>query len=315
VNFADLITVVMTTNPIPSHPDTTVIDETLTSLRAQIPDVETHVLILADGVRKEQAGQAGDYDIYKKKLRERWPACNIVEFDKHTHQTEMLREVRPSIKTPLLLWIEHDWPLIVEAKIEWEKIIEVLLSGEVTDVLFTGGVDQEFLRELWSTSNGLEVTKYVTFSGTPNLGRLDFFDKLLANQQGSFHLEQTATRLFCERDNWTECRVVTYPRDKAVTYSPNGRAFGFKFKDVKGLSFNYTAGLSVFMSSGEVNGRYIFQRKMSFPPNSVTFVMLSYVYEFCMNENGFWNIPGYLHLAKIKTDGHKVIEILEVGKL
>jgi hypothetical protein len=306
----EAITVVMTTNLIPSHPATTVIDETITSLKRHLPGVEPLIWVLADGLKKDQLGQAEDYARYKKKLRERWTAVKIIEFLGHTHQTEMLREVLPQVKTPLILWVEHDWPLLAGEKIEWEKLAEVLLLGEVTDVTFTGGVDQGFLREPWVTSNGLAVTKYLTFSGTPNLGRSDFFAKLLENQRGCFHLEHTATRLFCERDNWTECRIVAYPRDRAVTYSPNGRAFGFKFENIKGLSFSYSAGLSVFMSAGEVNGRYLPQRKMAFPPSSTSFVMLSYVYEFCVSQGGFWKVPGYLPLAEVKTDAEKVTSII-----
>ena len=56
------ITVVIPTSPIPSHPSTAIIDETIASVRKQLPD--SRIIVTADGVRAEQVGMANNYFEY-----------------------------------------------------------------------------------------------------------------------------------------------------------------------------------------------------------------------------------------------------------
>jgi hypothetical protein len=125
----DLITVVVPTSPIPSHPSTAVIDETIGSVRAQLPRAE--ILVMADGVRAEQEDRRPVYDEYLARLcwtcNRQW--ANVVPFlaERFSHQGELMRRALGEIITPLVLFVEHDTPLTGE--IDWPAICAAVRSG------------------------------------------------------------------------------------------------------------------------------------------------------------------------------------------
>jgi hypothetical protein len=128
-SLADLITVLMPTSPIPLHPSTEVIEETLASVRAQLPDVE--VLVMADGVRAEQAERRADYEEYLRRLL--WitnQSRNVLPMvmDDHQHQANLTRRALDLVRTPLVLFVEHDTPLCGD--IPWAGLAEAVASGK-----------------------------------------------------------------------------------------------------------------------------------------------------------------------------------------
>ena len=78
VNSANLVTAVITTSPLYGHPSTDVIDAAYESIRFHLPEVR--VLILADGVRKEQKCWAERYAVYKRNLLDKQlPNTELIE--------------------------------------------------------------------------------------------------------------------------------------------------------------------------------------------------------------------------------------------
>lgn len=110
----DEITVIMPTNPIPSHPSTEMIERTIQSVRDRLPDTE--ILVTIDGPADDVTDtDRAAYDEYIRRLL--WLTnnkyTNVVPLlsDRHQHQTGMTRDALPWVRTPLILYVEHDTPL------------------------------------------------------------------------------------------------------------------------------------------------------------------------------------------------------------
>lgn len=107
------VTIVMATSVLPSHPETRIIDETVNSIRKHFP--ENEIIMQIDGLREEQTNRKRDYDEYKNrvlwKCLHEWQNVLPVIFDKHSHQTNMMKDTINLIRTSLLLYVEGDAPL------------------------------------------------------------------------------------------------------------------------------------------------------------------------------------------------------------
>jgi hypothetical protein len=135
-NYADLVTVIVPTSPIPSHPSTDVIDETLDSIRDQLGN-DVEVIVMIDGVREEQQERRADFEAYTQALL--WNlnrASNVlpVLHESHQHQAAMTRHALSLIETPLVLFVEHDTPLTGE--IPWPACAYAILAGHADVVRF-----------------------------------------------------------------------------------------------------------------------------------------------------------------------------------
>lgn len=125
----DQITVLIPTSPTASHPDTSMIEETIKTVRDRLPIAE--IIIMIDGIREEQAERRANYDEYIRRLL--WK-CNFeyknvlpLVFDEHTHQVGMTKKALELVKTPCILFVEHDTPLCEE--IPFKGIVDVVVSG------------------------------------------------------------------------------------------------------------------------------------------------------------------------------------------
>ena len=127
----DEITVVIPTSPIPSHPDTRLIEAAIESIRKHIPGVP--ILIQVDGLRAENENRREQYEEYKRRLPMmafRYGNTGLHFFSEYKHQAEMMRETFAEIKTPLLFYMEHDWE-ILDLPIDWTGIVNAVESGEL----------------------------------------------------------------------------------------------------------------------------------------------------------------------------------------
>ena len=133
----DVITVLVPTSPIPSHPDTEIIDETITSIRHHLPEAE--IIVMIDGIREEQSSRQQDYNEYVRRIlwktNHEWKNCTPLLFDSFHHQTGMTRQALKIVDTPLLLFVEHDAPLVIDHEIEWETIVGIMQYSDNVDVV------------------------------------------------------------------------------------------------------------------------------------------------------------------------------------
>ena len=127
----ELITVLMPTSVIPSHPDTSMIAETIRSVRKQLPNAE--IILMIDGVRQEQSDRKADYDEYVRRLiwkcNHEWTNVLPIVSINHQHQANITRMALGHVKTPAVLFVEHDTPLVGE--IDWDGLCDVVGSGDM----------------------------------------------------------------------------------------------------------------------------------------------------------------------------------------
>lgn len=130
------ITVLVACSPIPSHPDTEVIDRTVASIRERLPDSE--IIFMFDGVAPKDVGIKQRYEEFiqtmtRKINSELTPAVPLV-FQEHKHQTGMTRTALGIVDTPLMLFVEQDTPL--HNDIPFEKLSEVITGGYANLIRF-----------------------------------------------------------------------------------------------------------------------------------------------------------------------------------
>jgi len=138
---SDQVTAIVTTSPVPRHPETDHIVETISSIRAQLPDAE--ILVVADGVRPEQEAFADDYQEYLRRLlwltNFQWPNVCPIVLDEWGHQANAVRAALELVRTPLVLFAEHDCPL--DGEIDWEGLCRFVASGQANAIRFHEDVD------------------------------------------------------------------------------------------------------------------------------------------------------------------------------
>lgn len=151
------ITVLVPTSPIKSHPSTKIIEETLATIKVHLPKSE--IILMIDGVREEQKDKYDDYQEYTRRLL--WLAeqndCYPLIFDEHQHQANMTKEALKHVKTPLILFAEHDTPLTPDREIEWKGISTAILEGNAD------------LIRLHHEALILDVHKHLMFDDEPRL--------------------------------------------------------------------------------------------------------------------------------------------------
>lgn len=186
---ASPITVVIPTSPIPSHPDPAVLVETVDSIRDRLPDAE--ILIVADGVRDEQAHLADDYHGYLHHVswlcNVAWDRTALMVLPFHRHQALALREAMREVDTPLVLVAEHDTPL--QGPFNWGRMARILSQGEADVIRFLhesrvlpdyehlmlGGVETPF---------GLKMRRTKQWSQRPHLATAAFYRHILSSYFG-----------------------------------------------------------------------------------------------------------------------------------
>lgn len=136
----DDITVVVPTSPIRSHPDTAIIEHTVASIRHHLP--AALIILTFDGVRAEQQNMRCEYEEYIRRVLWRadhdrsWGQVLPFVFDKHVHQVGMMRAIIDHIRTPLLMYVEHDMPLRTDREIDLDGVVRFIRSGRSDLVRF-----------------------------------------------------------------------------------------------------------------------------------------------------------------------------------
>lgn len=130
------ITILMPTSPAQLHPSTEHIEQNIRDVREQLPD--TPIILMIDGVRKEQRGRKKDYEEYQRRLL--W-LCNFawdnvlpIRFEKFGHQSTMTREALKLVESPYILFVEHDAPLVPDYPIEWDGLKKTIETGQANAI-------------------------------------------------------------------------------------------------------------------------------------------------------------------------------------
>lgn len=179
-------TVIATVSPIPSHPSTDVLDATLGSVRAHLPDAET--IIACDGVAGELTHRAADYAEHLRRVTyaaNREGNVTPLLAAAHLHQAGTVAAALQLVTTPLVLVVEHDTPL-ADTPIDWDGIADVIRCGAVNHMRFSHEamilpehaylmVDQAPRRVA-----GVPYVRTVQYSQRPALASTAFYRTMLA---------------------------------------------------------------------------------------------------------------------------------------
>lgn len=181
------MTILIPTSPIPSHPSTAILDETIASVRFHFPWAD--ILILCDGVRPEQEDRREDYDRYVQevcwKANFEWHRVYPIVFGGHEHQANMTRAALDYVRTPLIMFVEHDTPLVTDEPIDWPRIIPMMEDLNGPDVLrfhFEAHVhpEHEHLMEGGVLdSHGVPMRMTHQWSQRPHVAKRTYYQRIL----------------------------------------------------------------------------------------------------------------------------------------
>lgn len=225
----DQVTVIITTSPSPAHPDTSTIEVVVASVRERLPDAE--IIIAADGVRAEQSKRAEMYEEYRRRLlwltEHEWSNVLPIVFESHLHQANITRAALNEVRTPLVLFLEHDTPLVRD--IPFAELGEIVLRDEVDLIRFHHEtaipVEHGYLmldREPHEVGK-VPLVRTAQWSQRPHLAATEFYRSIVGEFFG------TASRTMIEdvmhgvvSTYWREQGEAGWLRFRLAIYAPPG---------------------------------------------------------------------------------------------
>ena len=234
------ITVIIPTSVLPSHPSTRIIDETIASIRHHLPNSE--IIMQIDGLRDEQQDRKADYDEYKTQIL--WKCLheytNVLPmlFDDLHHQSGMMRKTIGEVRTPLILYVEGDCPLITDQSIDWGRCVNFIMNGEANTIRFhhENVIPDEHSSLMLGDKNGFMRT--VQWSQRPHLSTVQYYkDIVLPVLPDANFIEDTFHGVVLnDYDNnkmlgWYKHRLWIYYPKKNIqrSYTTDGRQAGLKY--------------------------------------------------------------------------------------
>lgn len=192
--ISDLITVLITTSPIPSHPSTDILDETIDSIRTQEPLADAEILIASDGIPPWVEHRAEDWWHYLRRVcwaaaRGWYGPCLPLIADAWRHQALTTAAALQHVDTPLMLFMEHDTPLVGD--IDWDGLGKAILSGQANAIRLhheTSVLEEH--RYLMVDHEpqevcGVQLLRCAQWSQRPQLASTEFYRWVLAEYFGS----------------------------------------------------------------------------------------------------------------------------------
>lgn len=238
ITHENKITVIIPCSPIKSHPDTSIIAETIKSVRHHLPNSE--IIVTFDGVRDEQEHRRADYE---EAIREvlwlsntDWKLYPII-FDKHSHQVGMAREIMSAISSGTILYVEQDTPLVTDYDIPFERLVGYIEDGTSNMIRFHfEAVIPKAHEHMMLGAENDELLRTSQWSQRPHLASTAYYKRILDN-----HFSEDATCFIEDKmhgvlhstyrengiDGWYQHRVHIYTPDSKNlkrSYHTDGRA-------------------------------------------------------------------------------------------
>jgi hypothetical protein len=242
-----VITVVTPVSPIKSHPDTSILEETITSVRTLLPSAE--IFLTFDGVRDEQKSRKEDYDEFIR--RTLWLSDhvwgNVVPFlfDEHEHQSGMMRHIIDKIDTSLLLYVEQDTPIVTDEPIDMPAIEQMILDGQsnLVRLYHEGVMPVEHNHLMHGRSNQFIETSQ--WSQRPHIASTAYYRRILDShftagskcfiEDRMYGILEEAERIDGYQ-GWVQHRIHIYDPGNGNmkrSYHTDGRAGESKFDDTQ----------------------------------------------------------------------------------
>lgn len=184
----DPITVLVSTSPVHSNPDTSLIENTVASVRERLPDAP--IVLMMDGVRPEHEDRRAAYEEFTRRVLSianlQWDRVYPIVSDEWLHQAAMTRRALNVVRSPLVLFVEHDTPL--EQDIPFDQVGAPILAGEIDLLRFH--FESEILRchrhlmldRKPRVVSGVPLVRTYQWSQRPHLASTAYYrEKLAAN--------------------------------------------------------------------------------------------------------------------------------------
>lgn len=175
------ITVIVVTSVLPSHPNTRILDETIASVRAHLP--ENEIILQIDGLRKERLNRKQDYDEFKNrvlwKCMHEWKNVLPIIFDEHSHQTTMMKNTIGLVNTATLLYVEGDAPITPDMPIDWQKCLDMIEYGNANTIRFhfEASIPKDHEHLMFGIHNGFMKTNQ--WSQRPHLSSCKYYREIV----------------------------------------------------------------------------------------------------------------------------------------
>lgn len=173
------LTVLLPTSPIPSHPSTAIIEQTIESVRERLPSSE--IILMIDGVRDEQEERKDNYNEYVRNLlwkcNHQYNGVYPLLFESHQHQANMAREALRHVRTPQVLYVEHDTPL--DGEVPFEEISQKIASGEANLVRLMHEAHILEPHKYLMLDEGNRFTRTAQWSQRPHIASTDYYRKII----------------------------------------------------------------------------------------------------------------------------------------
>lgn len=238
-SLKDKVTVLIPTSPAPKTRNTKMISETIELTRQWFP--ESEIILMIDGIREEQKEQY--QEAYTEYVRELLWKCNFewhnvlpLVFETHHHQVAMTRKALELVKTPLILFNEHDCPLTPDNYIDMEGIVRVLMSGEFNVIRFhheamiLDGAKQFMFDHESKKYDGVPLVRTYEWSQRPHLASTAWYkrmsDQYFSENARTMYEDVLHGRITSECANqnlmaWYNWRVGIYHPDGHIKRSSN----------------------------------------------------------------------------------------------
>jgi len=224
MNSSD-VTVLVSSSPILSHASTHIVEETVASIRAHLP--ESPIYIMCDGVREEQLYLKNAYKEYVKELIKKmlftWSGVIVYPFPEFQHQAVMTIKVMDEfVKTPLILFVEHDTPL-VDRPVDWEMLMTITNAGISNHIRLhydeSIHPDHQHMMCGKLTEN---LIKTVQWHQRPHIANADWYLRVLMD---AFSPE---SRTFIEDKVYSPVSVAPWESYQLTVYDPDATGFNMK---------------------------------------------------------------------------------------
>jgi hypothetical protein len=213
------------------------IDETIKSIRYHFPNNE--IIMQIDGLRREQLHRKQDYDEYKNRIL--WKCLheykNVLPiiFNRHSHQSTMLKQTINLINTSCLLYVEGDAPLTPDVEIDWDKCLDMIEYEKANTIRFhfESSIPEPHNHLMFGLENGFMKTSQ--WSQRPHLSTIEYYRKVILPEVEDFAFIEDTTHgriqddispygVFSE-DGWNKHKLWIYHPEGNIkrSYHLDGR--------------------------------------------------------------------------------------------
>lgn len=228
----DDVTIFIPTSPISVHPSTSTMEETINSVRYHFPT--SQIVIIVDGVRSEQIDYTERYDQYVDELVKYVFEDDNTSFcfnDGFLHQAASMLKIFDNAKysaTRLLIFVEHDTPLVTDYPIDWDWISKIILEDKADLVRLNHesyilDEHREYVLDGGLHYNGPFV-KTIQWSQRPHMASWEFYKRVMNDvfTHNSRSMIEDGVHAAIARDIWTLGRLKSWDKYRLLMYAPDG---------------------------------------------------------------------------------------------